>query len=608
MSAYQIDYSDPLRPSFSIPAGGLNGPGGSAANSTLRLYGRGALEWGEAVDEDLLRLSENFASASPPSAAISGQIWVETKLYFHNSGTTSAGWYRWNFTTANWELLNGNGNVATVAPTTPTIGQYYYGTGTYDGQTITGLWGYYSLGRYEPAAWLPRSFTQRTGFNPVSSGVVPEQVVRIRDGNAAVWSVPTTTFVGENPPSAPQTGMFWYVPSIGVLRVYSADTAASGLARWHDILGPAIGGNAPAAHGPINMNSFKVTNLALATVGSDAANKTYVDSAVAGGVANYLPLSGGTISGNLTVTGSTTLNTLQVNGGANFSAGITSTGGVYSGQVNMSGNKIVNVATPTVAGDAANKAYVDTAVAGSVPDLSTKYDKVGGPISGNVSIAGTLTQTGTLFANSSIILSGGSSQVTLPNAPTAAAHAANKAYVDAAIAANSGTPTGAIVMWPVNSVPAGWVECEGQDLNRTGTYANLFAAIGTTYGAGSASTFRVPDFRGMFPRGWSNGAGTDPGRALGTVQQGQIEAHKHVALREAINNGAAGQWGSGTVGGLQGFRMNGVDNDNYDCFTNNGADIPSDGVNSGAANWNRVGLIGSETRPVNLSMRFIIKY
>lgn len=52
----------------------------------------------------------------------------------------------------------------------------------------------------------------------------------------------------------------------------------------------------------------------------------------------------------------------------------------------------------------------------------------------------------------------------------------------------------------------GWLICDGSAVSRT-TYANLFAAIGTTYGPGDgATTFNLPDLRGRVPVG--SGAGT----------------------------------------------------------------------------------------------------
>lgn len=45
-----------------------------------------------------------------------------------------------------------------------------------------------------------------------------------------------------------------------------------------------------------------------------------------------------------------------------------------------------------------------------------------------------------------------------------------------------------------STVPDGWLVCDGSAISRT-TYARLFAAIGTTYGAGDGSTtFNLPDY------------------------------------------------------------------------------------------------------------------
>lgn len=74
-------------------------------------------------------------------------------------------------------------------------------------------------------------------------------------------------------------------------------------------------------------------------------------------------------------------------------------------------------------------------------------------------------------------------------------------------AVDMGVPVGTVITWPVsNTSPssAGWLECNGQSVNRT-TYADLFAAIGTTYGADDSLTFKVPDFRGYVLMGLSGG-------------------------------------------------------------------------------------------------------
>jgi len=84
------------------------------------------------------------------------------------------------------------------------------------------------------------------------------------------------------------------------------------------------------------------------------------------------------------------------------------------------------------------------------------------------------------------------------------------------------------IRWLAGSVvPLGWLKANGAAVSRT-TYAALFAAITTTYGAGDGSTtFALPDLRGEFIRGWDDGKGTDAGRALGSKQAQSIQNHVH---------------------------------------------------------------------------------
>jgi len=73
----------------------------------------------------------------------------------------------------------------------------------------------------------------------------------------------------------------------------------------------------------------------------------------------------------------------------------------------------------------------------------------------------------------------------------------------------------------------GWLYCDGSPVSRS-TYADLFAAIGTTYGVGDGSTtFNLPDFRGVFLRGLDDGKGYDSGRTMGSYQADDNKAHVH---------------------------------------------------------------------------------
>ncbi len=53
-------------------------------------------------------------------------------------------------------------------------------------------------------------------------------------------------------------------------------------------------------------------------------------------------------------------------------------------------------------------------------------------------------------------------------------------------------PTGSIMPWPSNSLPAGFLWCNGQTVS-IATYPGLYALLGTTYGGDGISTFGLPN-------------------------------------------------------------------------------------------------------------------
>ena len=74
-----------------------------------------------------------------------------------------------------------------------------------------------------------------------------------------------------------------------------------------------------------------------------------------------------------------------------------------------------------------------------------------------------------------------------------------------------GIPTGTIVPWSDASIPSGFLECAGAAVSRS-TYADLFAIVGTTYGAGDGSTtFNVPDLQDNVA------VSKSPGKTLGST-------------------------------------------------------------------------------------------
>lgn len=99
------------------------------------------------------------------------------------------------------------------------------------------------------------------------------------------------------------------------------------------------------------------------------------------------------------------------------------------------------------------------------------------------------------------------------------------------------------VIWPYggSSAPTGFLLCNGSAVSRT-TYADLFAAIGTTYGTGDGSTtFNLPNANGRTPIGAGNY--TDPvsgsvTRSMGGT--GGAEKHQITAAEMASHNHGGG--------------------------------------------------------------------
>lgn len=149
------------------------------------------------------------------------------------------------------------------------------------------------------------------------------------------------------------------------------------------------------------------------------------------------------------------------------------------------------------------------AVWSSAETLAGKADKTV-----TITAGAGLTGGGTLADNRTLSLgTPGTITASSGNSVTAASHTH---AIDSALL----VPSGTVAWFAGNTAPAGWLKANGAAVSRT-AYANLFAAIGTTYGTGNgSSTFNLPDLRGEFVRGWDDGRGADAGRSLGSWQKG----------------------------------------------------------------------------------------
>lgn len=85
-------------------------------------------------------------------------------------------------------------------------------------------------------------------------------------------------------------------------------------------------------------------------------------------------------------------------------------------------------------------------------------------------------------------------------------------------------PAGCVMPFAGATPPDGWLLCYGQAVSRT-SYSDLFAAIGTTYGAGDGSTtFNLPDLRGRVAAGKDDMGGSAAGRLTSAVSGATLGA------------------------------------------------------------------------------------
>jgi hypothetical protein len=151
----------------------------------------------------------------------------------------------------------------------------------------------------------------------------------------------------------------------------------------------------------------------------------------------------------------------------------------------------------------------------------------------------------------------------------------------------------------------GWVECDGRVLKAT-DYPDLYQALGNTWGTDSIGvTFKIPDLRGQFLRGWSHGTGIDPEAATrGPADPGNP------------HSGWTGSSGD-TVGSRQAdalishsHNINGVHLEGSGGSGFEGTGLDSNSTHGGGwqktMSTNPAGNSALETRPKNVSIMYVI--
>jgi hypothetical protein len=190
-------------------------------------------------------------------------------------------------------------------------------------------------------------------------------------------------------------------------------------------------------------------------------------------------------------------------------------------------------------------------------------------------------------------------------------------YAKSAELALNGVPPGTILPFagPKGNIPAGFLACDGTLVTRT-AYPELYNAIGDIWGS-SGTSFRLPDLRGMFMRGQDDGANQDPdvsgryarypgsaaGNSVGSYQGDVFGSHNHSGNTSNAGNHTH-HWNRGLEGDDSGSGGSHAE------YTRIGGGVDDAigwaGDHSHNLNINNNG--GSETRPRNASVYYIIKY
>lgn len=176
---------------------------------------------------------------------------------------------------------------------------------------------------------------------------------------------------------------------------------------------------------------------------------------------------------------------------------------------------------------------------------------------------------------------------------------------------NALIPAGTIIQSASKSTPNGYLKCNGASISRV-SYQKLFEIIGTTFGSDDNNTFRLPDSRGRFIRGFSDGSSLDSGRAFGSSQDSAIGRHIHL-LPTGVGSD---KLGDGAIWGVPDGQwvntkntLNASPKDNSFAFTHN-----DDGGERAKNFLRKKGLnyffenFKNETRPYNIALNFYIKY
>lgn len=153
-------------------------------------------------------------------------------------------------------------------------------------------------------------------------------------------------------------------------------------------------------------------------------------------------------------------------------------------------------------------------------------------------------------------------------------------------------PPGIILAFGGTRPPTSWLLCDGVAYSSS-AYPDLYNAIGTTFGSGGSGTFRVPDMRNRFARGWSSQ------RPIGVSEEDKIKGHEHRIISD--NTTSSTKFLTNDFNDVR-FESAELSSGNKLLYGPVAENIELSATSAGDAEFD------DESRPQNVTLQYIIRY